>query len=696
MEYRIGIDVGGTFTDLALYEGRNGKLLLGKTLTTPHDPSEGVLIGFDELLAEAGISPADLVEVSHATTMATNTVIQRKGQPTALLTTRGFRDVLIIGRQKRWELYDNSVDKRRPIIDRRFIWEAPERVLHDGSVMTPLDESAVARAGTEMAAAGIRSAAICFLHSYKNADHERRAEEILNSVAPQIMVSRSSEVSPIYREYERTVTTLLNGYVMPGMATYIRRLESGLVERGYRRKVYIMQSNGGLATPSVAKRFPIRMLESGPAAGVLAVAKYARKLDTPNLLSFDMGGTTAKVCLIEDGRPALTGQFEFDMLGMKKNSGVPISIPAIDLVEIGSGGGSIARVEMGAIAVGPESASSVPGPICYGRGGTQPTVTDADLVLGYLNPSYFLGGKMSLDVRAAKRGIQAAIGEPLGLDVAQAAWGIHEVVTAQMAQAARGVSIGKGKDPRDFVLVPFGGAGPVHGVRLARMLGATKAMFPVGAGVASAIGLLMADPAFDLARTSVLPVNASTLPDINAIFAEMEAQAEGQLKASEIRGAFRLVRTCDMRFVGQGYEINVPLPGGMYGEADLARLHQAFFDAYAATYGDRAFDRGDPIAGVHWRLNAIIERPAFQFPEIRGEASSSSLKGHRRVFYPETKGYVDCPVHDRYSLQPGDVVMGPAIIEERESTIVLIPGSSASPDETGNLIVTLEPQGVQA
>jgi N-methylhydantoinase A len=687
MSYRIGIDVGGTFTDLALYDDSTGRLRLGKVLTTPEDPSNAVLEGLDSLLSEAGITASQLDEVSHATTIATNSVIQRSGPPTALLTTAGFRDVLTIGRQKRWELYDNSIDQPKPIIRRRSIWEVRERMLFDGTVRETLDESGVTRAAEEMQSAGVRAVAISFLHSYVNARHEERAAELIARAAPEMLISRSSEVSPVYREYERTNTTAMNAYVMPLLEAYVGRIERGLAERGYRNRLYLMQSNGGLATPEVARRFPIRLLESGPAAGVLAAAKFADAARSKELLSFDMGGTTAKVCLIEGGRPMLTGQFEVDTINLKKNSGLPVSIPAFELVEIGSGGGSIARVEMGAIAVGPESASSVPGPICYGLGGRRPTVTDANVVLGYINPDYFLGGKMTLDAEAARAGIRKLVAEPLGIDIDKAAWGIYEVVTSNMAQAARVVSVGKGKDPRDFVLVPFGGAGPLHANRLGKMLGCRRVLFPAGAGVASAIGLLMADPAFDLAQTSVLALEPENLRLVNRIFDSLESQAHQQLDSSEIAGDYRISRACDMRFVGQGYEISVPLPPGPYEAADMDQLRQAFFDVYAATYGDRSFDRSAPIAGVHWRVNAVIGRAPFSFP--LAQASGKTLKGTRSVYFPETGGFVDCPVHDRYALGAGDIIEGPAVIEERESTIVLIPGSRATADEHSNILVTI-------
>ena len=691
MGYRLGIDVGGTFTDFALYDESTGRLDIRKVLSTPRDPSVAVLQGVDELIADLGISGADLTDAIHATTVATNTVIQRNGPMTALLTTEGFRDVLIVGRQKRWELYDNYADKPVPVVPRERIWAVRERMLHDGSVHVKLDERAVRRAARQMQAAGVRAVAVCFLHSYANPSHERRAAEILREAAPELLVSLSSEVSPVYREYERSSTTTLNAYLMPVVGAYVRGVERGLAQRKYKRKLFIMQSNGGVATPEVVARFPIRIIESGPAAGVLTAVSYAGAAGTRNLISFDMGGTTAKLCLIEAGRPSLTGQFEVDMVHLKKNSGLPINISAIDLVEIGSGGGSIARVEMGAIAVGPESAGSEPGPICYGRGGARPTVTDADLVLGYLNADYFLGGKMRLDAAGARAGIERDIAGQLGLDPVAAAWGIHEVVTATMAQAARVVSVSKGKDPRDFVLVPFGGAGPVHGARLARMLGCPRIVFPHGAGVESAIGLLMAEPAFDLARTRITGLAQSNLAALNDIYDDLEKQGRAQLKACGITSGARYRRSADMRFSGQGYEIAVDLPPGPYRAADVERLREAFFAAYAAAYGDRAVDRDAPVELVHFRLTASRPAAPMQFSgvETGGADAAVALKGRRPVYFPETRGFCDCPVYDRYRLGAGHRFEGPAVVEERESTVVIVPGSRAEVDRDGNLIIDL-------
>jgi len=537
----------------------------------------------------------------------------------------------------------------------------------------------------------VATVAICFLHSYANPAHERRAAEIVRETAPDLLVSLSSDVSPIYREYERASTTTLNAYLMPVVGAYVQRIQQGLAARKFKRKLFIMQSNGGVATPDIVEQFPIRIIESGPAAGVITAVRYASAAGTNNILSFDMGGTTAKLCLIEAGRPSLTGQFEVDMVHLKKNSGLPINISAIDLVEIGSGGGSIARVEMGAIAVGPQSAGSDPGPVCYGRGGTQPTVTDADLVLGYLNADYFLGGEMRLDADAAKHSIDAHVGRELGLDSTAAAWGIHEVVTATMAQAARVVSVSKGKDPRDFAFIPFGGAGPVHGARLARMLGCRRIVFPHGAGVESAIGLLMAEPAFDLARTRITVLDGATIPAINSIYRELEAQGKQQLAACGIRSGARYRRSADMRFSGQGYEISVDLPDGPYAAADVARLRDAFFDAYAASYGDRAFDRADAVELVHFRIAASgrVAPMALQSLPARDASAADARKGHRRVYFPETNGFTDCPVYDRYQLRAGDRFDGPSLVEERESTVVIIPHSQAHVDRDGNIIVDL-------
>lgn len=692
MGYRIGIDVGGTFTDFALLDQESGKISIGKTLTSASDPSIAVLSGIDEMMKADGFDGNSLDQAIHATTIATNTVIQRKGQPTALITTEGFRDVLGIGRQKRWDLYDNTSDKPQPVIPRRWIWEVSERMLHDGEVHTELDEDRIREIAAQMRSEGIKAAAICFLHAYANPAHERRAAEIMAEAAPEILVCISSEVSPIYREYERTSTTSLNAYVMPAVSAYVQRLSSGLAMRGYGKELFIMQSNGGVATADVVERFPIRIIESGPAAGALTAARYAEAAGTSNILSFDMGGTTAKLCLIEEGRPTLSQKFEIDMLHLKKDSGLPINIPAVDLIEIGSGGGSIARVEMGGIVVGPESAGSEPGPICYGRGGKRPTVTDADLVLGYINPDYFLGGDMKLDLAAARQGIRSEIAEPLGISETDAAWGIYEVVTSHMAQAANMVSVGHGKDPRNFAFVPFGGAGCIHGARLARMLGCRRIVFPRAAGVGTAVGLLVADAGFDLAHTTVVRVARENLAEIRSIFEQLRQQGVEQLDACRVSGDRNFTYSADIRFAGQGYEITVELPENILAEGDSDKFRDLFFDQYGKIYGDRSFSRGDAVEMVHFRIKASVKlAPAsFEALERGGGDLSAAERPARDVYFPETGGYTQCKVYDRYALKAGDNIKGPAIIEERESTVVILPGGAAQVDGEGNIIVDLD------
>lgn len=691
MALYAGIDVGGTFTDFALMDDVTGEVRLGKTLTSADDPSRAVLQGLEDVVRKAGREPNELAHVVHATTIATNTVIQRRGARIALLTTEGFRDVLLIGRQRRFELYDNTIGKPIPLIPREMCFEARERLLWNGEVHLPLDEESVREAAIRMKREGVAAVAVCFLHSYVNASHEKRAAQIITEVAPEIVVTISSDVSPVYREYERASTTALNAYVIPAVNEYIGRVEEGLERLRGSRTLYIMQSNGGIASGEQVRRIPIRIIESGPAAGVLTAARYTGAAGTDDILSFDMGGTTAKVCLVEGGKPSLTGAYEVDTINLKKNSGLPLNIPAIDLVEIGAGGGSIASIEMGAIRVGPQSAGSSPGPICYGLGGELPTVTDANLVLGYLNPDYFLGGEMSLDLEGAKAGIRKHIADPLNISVIEAAWGIIEVVTTQMAQAARAVSIGKGRDPRHFAVVPFGGAGPLHGAHLCRLLGGNRLVFPKGAGVESAIGLLQADPAFDLARTSMLRLDATTIPTINTLFSDLGARAEIELEACGVPGEREYQASCDMRFVGQGYEITVDLPAGPYAESDLPNIRKAFLEAYAASYGERSFDPDAAIEGVLWRVSATIRGKRIAVHKLTaGDGSGArAVKGERLAYFREWDEVRPCKVYDRYRFMAEDVIEGPAIIEERESTIVLPPSSSARMDADGNIVATV-------
>jgi N-methylhydantoinase A/oxoprolinase/acetone carboxylase beta subunit len=685
LPYRLGFDVGGTFTDLVL-QSPAGALTAVKRLTTYPDPSEACLAGLDELVARAGVAWSDVAQAVHGTTLGSNVVIERKARGVGLLTTRGFRDVLVIGREKRYQVYDLQIEKPPPLIPRRLVGEVTERVLADGTVRTPLDEADARRAIRDLAARGVTSLAVCLLHAYLNPVHERRLAALAAAEAPHLSVTLSHEVSPTFREYERTSTTVVNAYVMTALRDYLRHLGHALGARGYPGRLFVMQSAGGIATAEAMQRYPVRMIESGPAAGALMASAYGALTGQRDLIAFDMGGTTAKLALIEGGRPLTTSGFELHRVNNAPGSGLPMNIQAIDLVEIGAGGGSIARAHLGVIAVGPDSASSTPGPVCYGRGGEAPTVTDANLVLGYLNPDFFAGGAMKLAAGAAARAIEAQVARPLGLGLEEAAWGIHQIVTTNMELATRVVSIERGRDPRDLTLVAFGGSGPVHGCRLAQALGIPRVILPAAAGVTAAIGLLAAEVRFDVARTYVRRLDAVDPAALTAMFEEMAAQALAVVRESSVTGDVALTRSVDARYLGQGYELAVPVPAGALDPAALARLRASFDEIYAARYGYA--NPREPVEVVTWKLSASGGPPAVALARAAPTPGAPTRKPVRKAYFPETRGYVDCQVYDRYALPPGLTLTGPAIVEERESTTVLPPGAHAVVDEYANLIVT--------
>jgi N-methylhydantoinase A/oxoprolinase/acetone carboxylase beta subunit len=672
--YRLGFDVGGTFTDFVL-QGPTGELSIGKRLTTYPDPSPACLEGLDELIARAGARWADVAEAVHGTTLGSNVVIERKARGVGLLTTRGFRDVLIIGREKRYQVYDLQIEKPAPLIPRRDIGEVTERILADGTVRTPLDEADARRAVQALASRGIRTLAICLLHAYLNPVHERRLAALVAEEAPHVTVTLSHEVSPTFREYERTSTTVVNAYVMTALREYLRGLQIALGERGYRGRLFVMQSSGGIATAEAMERYPVRMIESGPAAGALMAAAYGELAGHRELIAFDMGGTTAKLALIGKGRPSTTTAFELHRVHNAPGSGLPMNIQALDLVEIGAGGGSIARARLGVIAVGPESASSTPGPVCYGRGGTEPTVTDANLVLGYLNPDDFAGGLMKLDLGAAARAIEERVARPLGLGLEDAAWGIHQVVTTNMELATRVVSIERGRDPRDLTLVAFGGARPVHGCRLAQALGIPRVILPAAAGVTAAIGLLAAEVRFDVARSWVRRLDAVDPAALAAMYAEMAGQALGVVRESAVAGEIAIVRSADARYVGQGYELTVPVPAGPLDAGALGRVRQAFDEIYAARYGYA--QPGEPVEVVTWKLSAIGGAPRVALAKAPADPGEPPRTAVRRAYFPEARGCM--------------TLTGPAIIEERESTTVLPPGTTVTVDAYASVIAAIGP-----
>ncbi len=688
MPYRLGFDVGGTFTDFVL-QAPSGELATAKRLTTYPDPADACLAGLDALARGAGVAWGDVAQAVHGTTLGSNIVIERKARGVGLLTTRGFRDVLIIGRQKRYQVYDLQIEKPPPLIPRRFIGEVTERILADGTVRTPLDEAAARGAVRALIERGVTTLAICLLHAYLNPTHEQRLARIVAEEAPHVAVTLSHEVSPTFREYERTSTTVVNAYVMSAVRAYLKALQAALADRGYRGRLFVMQSSGGIATAEAMERYPVRMIESGPAAGALMAAAYGELTGYRDLIAFDMGGTTAKLALIDRGRPITTTSFELHRVHNAPGSGLPMNIQAIDLVEIGAGGGSIARARLGVIAVGPESAASDPGPVCYGRGGVEPTVTDADLVLGYLNADFFAGGALKLSLPGAARAIEERVARPLGLPLEDAAWGIHQIVNTNMELATRVVSIERGRDPRDLTLVAFGGSGPVHGCRLALALGIPRVILPAAAGVTAAIGLLAAEVRFDVARTYVRRVDQADPGVVTAMYDDMARQALAVVRESAVAGEITLARSADARYAGQGYELTVPVPAGPIDAAVLGRLREGFDEIYAARYGYA--QPAEPVEVVTWKLAAIAGTPRVALAKATAEPGPAPRKAVRRAYFPEARGWVDCPVYDRYRLWAGLSIAGPAIVEERESTTVLPPGTAAVVDEYANLIVTLRP-----
>jgi N-methylhydantoinase A len=688
--WRAGIDIGGTFTDLLLLDDASGRIAVGKVLTTTDNPAAGVRSALEGELEANGVAAGELGAVVHGTTLVTNAIIERKGAPTALLISEGFRDTLLIGREHRYDMYDVRLEKPEPLVPRRLSFGVPERVLVDGTVHRPLDEAAVVGLAGELRGRGVRAVGVCLLHAYRHPQHERRVREILNEQAPELQVALSHEVVGELREYERASTTVANAYVLEIMDRYLARLEEDLRAIGHQGELLIMLSSGAVATVETARRFPVRLIESGPAAGALAAAHLGRLMDRPNLLSFDMGGTTAKACLIEESRLTIASSFEVGRLQrFKKGSGVPIMASSVELIEIGAGGGSIARVDrFGLLKVGPDSAGADPGPACYGRGGEEPTVTDADVLLGYLDPDYFLGGRMRLDVEAARRAVQTKLAEPLGMSLEQAAWTVHQVVNENMANAARVHAVERGRDARDFPLFAFGGAGPVHAYRVAEKLRAREMIAPFGAGVGSTIGMLAAPLAFDFVRTSSARVEALNWEQIADLLEEMEREGRTLLgRAGLAADDISIERAADMRLIGQAHEITVQLPGPPPRAGDEDRIHEAFAQTYASLYGRTP--PGVPVEVVSWRVRVAGPNPRLRLTSQRARADGEAQKGERLAYFPELGGFQRTPTYDRYRLAPGSEFGGPAIVEERESTIIIGPGARAQVDEYLNVIVEI-------
>ncbi|HWK26890.1 MAG TPA: hydantoinase/oxoprolinase family protein [Solirubrobacter sp.] len=687
MTARIGIDIGGTFTDVVLVDAAGG-VHVTKLLTDHEHPARAVLAGYEAIIAGAGVAPADVEQVCHGTTLVTNAVLERRGARTALVTTRGFRDVLEIATEDRYDMYDLGLEKPEHVVARQDVHELGERMLADGSVRTPLDDAELDALAEALRAGGHEAVAICLLHAYANPAHEIAVHERLGERLPGVAVTRSSDVSPELREYHRASTTALNAYVMPTLRGYLRAVEDGLAASGVPHALSLMLSNGGLCTSDVAMDYPVRLIESGPAAGALAAAEVARATGHAGVISFDVGGTTAKACLIVDGEPLFTQGLEVArQYRFKAGSGLPLQVRSVDLIEIAGGGGSIASVDaLGLVQVGPESASSAPGPACYGRGGDRPTVTDADLVLGYLDAAYFLGGTMPLDLEAARRALAERIGAATGRDAVEAAHTVRRVVDEQMASAIRMYALEHGHDPSRFPLVAFGGAGPVHAVSVARILGAPRVIVPAGAGVSSAHGLLVAPLSFDFVRSAPSLLAAVDWAWADEQLRAMEADGRAILERAGVAPeAVQLRRLCDLRFHGQGAELPVDLPPGAVGPATEAALAAAFAARYSALY--RHVPGDVPVEVIAWRVVASSVRPTSDMAPA--PAPADAVKGARRVWWGPQDGELETTVLDRGALGPGARFDGPLIVEERESTTVVDPRCTLTIDDRMNLVIDL-------
>jgi len=691
--YRLGCDIGGTFTDSVLLDDETGEIKTSKCLTTPKDPSDAVEEGIRML---EGITPdfvPKLHEFIHGTTLVINAIIERKGARTALITTKGFRDVLEIGREMRYAPYDIFAEFPRPLVPRRRRFGVNERVRSNGAVLKPLEREEAMRVIRAVNKSGIESVAVCLLNSFENPAHELMLKEMIEQEIPGVPISISYHVLPQIREYERTSTTVANAYVKPLTGRYLSKLAGRLDSVGFKGKFFIMLSSGGVTSVETAAEFPVRIIESGPTAAVIAGQYYGKLFNIPEMFCFDMGGTTAKSCLIQKGVAGVVPTFEVGRVQrFMKGSGLTIQVPVVDLMEIGAGGGSIAKVsKMGTLQVGPESSGADPGPICYGGGGTDPCVTDADLLLGYLDEHYFLGGTMSLDREAARRGVEEKIARPLGVSYLQAIWGIHDLINETMAGAAKTHIAEKGGNPKIVTIASFGGAGPVHAYGLARKLGAPRLLIPPNAGVGSALGFFTAPRAFDLLRSHKVALPDACFEAIERIFAALEGEAAKSLKKGATGDFVRFERSVDMRFVGQGSETNIPVPGSDFSRLGKAEVRGRFDEVYERLYG-RTYPDSE-VEFINFKVRASLPEKFLQLPKLqkrKGQTLSDALKGERAAYSPGTGDFIRHTVYDRYRLFPGAAFRGPAIVEERESTLIVGEDALVRTDEFGFLWIDLK------
>ncbi|HVP09475.1 MAG TPA: hydantoinase/oxoprolinase family protein [Burkholderiales bacterium] len=685
---RLAADIGGTFTDVVLEWG--GRRTSAKVLTTPRAPERGMLQGIDKVLEAARLAPGDVGVLVHGTTLATNALIERKGARTALVTTAGFRDVLEMGYEKRYEHYDLDLELPAPLVPRDLRFAVEERITARGEVRVPLHEEDLKKALQEIEKRGVQSLAVGFLHSYANDAHERRAGELLAAALPGVSITLSSAVCPEIREYERFSTACANAYVQPLMASYLERLAAELARRGLRCPLYLMTSGGGVTTLETARRFPVRLVESGPAGGAILSAGLARENGLAEVLSFDMGGTTAKICFIEGGRPEQSRKFEVARVWRNlKGSGLPVRIPVTEMVEIGAGGGSIARLdELKRIQVGPTSAGAEPGPACYGRGGAEPTVTDANVVLGRVDPDAFAGGTLKLDLQKAKNAILARIGTPLGLDAAWAAAGIGEIVEENMASAARVHAIERGKVAERCTMIAFGGGAPLHAARLAERLGIRRVLVPVDASVGSAVGFLRAPIAFEVVRSFQARDDDFAFSRINSLLQEMKQEAASIVAAGALGAKLQAHRAVEMRYEGQGHEISVPLPARALTAADARALRADYERRYERQFGLRIADV--PVEFLTWSVHVFTVSRSSKSKTAR-QAKKMPEKASRQVFDPVAGRLQRVPQLARAALGPGAKLAGPALVTEPQTTTLVPRGWRCGVSAAGHLLLERAP-----
>ena len=683
---RIAIDVGGTFTDVALEF--SGGQVTSKVLTTPDSPELGVLSGIEKAVSEAGVKPGEIDLLIHGTTLATNALIERKGAKTALITTEGLRDSVEMALENRFEQYDINIDRPEPLVPRYLRWPVTERLNVAGEVLIPLDDASVYALLPLLEEHKVEAVAIGLIHSYANPDHERQVAAIIAAARPNLSITLSSEVCPEIREYERQSTASANAYVQPKMSRYLTQLDTDLRARGFICPFLLMTSGGGLTTLETAIRFPIRLVESGPAGGAILATEIARECGIDNVVSFDMGGTTAKICLIDNHAPQMTRTFEVARVYRNlKGSGLPVRIPAIEMVEIGAGGGSIAAVDgMNRITVGPQSAGAMPGPACYDQGGTQPTVTDADVVLGRIDPISFAGGSVDLAPDKAGAALENAVGGPLGLSGSLAAFGVSEIVGENMANAARVHAIEWGKEVSARSMIAFGGAAPLHATRLAEKLNIDTVIIPAGAGVGSAIGFLRAPISYEVVRSRYMNLAAFDANTVNTLIDEMSAEARAIVISGAGPDGLVEARLAYMRYHGQGHEIVVPLPVRPLRNSDATILHEAFETEYRRLYGRSVPGQQPEI--LSWTLSVTGEKPTVAHLQVTAAGGKPQTTGRRQLFDPRSSDYVEATVYRRVDIAPGTIIPGPAVIAEDQTTTIVSTGFSASVNPLGHLVLS--------